>query len=244
MTFRFPLPAHAHLLWLLGALTVCPTLGATSASAADLRGFASAGPMGLILFQPCAGKAVSPRTLRIEDESPDAALTEGIFDVRKIMLDSSRPPMGVSWRRVGLVVKAPVHARVGNRHLVCRGGRQHPRGATLWAAGVIRPGAWWPARRTRGSSVGRAAGALSATPFASRARSLPCRRRLVSTGWRLDPRRDYEECAATAPKPPTARASAFATAAPTGAPRAFDSGVGRPACRHRPTDATSPACDC
>jgi uncharacterized membrane protein len=67
------------------------TLASPAAMAADLRGFASLGLNGLILFQPCEGRKLSPRTLKVEDATPDAALTAGIDDVRKIMLESGRP---------------------------------------------------------------------------------------------------------------------------------------------------------
>jgi uncharacterized membrane protein len=74
-------------------LLVAGTLAgvAGSAAAADLRGFASAGPFGVMLFQPCEGKKVSVRALKVEDATPDGALTAGVDAVRKIMLDSGRP---------------------------------------------------------------------------------------------------------------------------------------------------------
>jgi len=74
-------------------LLVAGTLAgvAGSAAAADLRGFASAGPFGVMLFQPCEGKKVSVRALKVEDATPDGELTAGVDAVRKIMLDSGRP---------------------------------------------------------------------------------------------------------------------------------------------------------
>lgn len=76
---------------LVACTLACGALAPVTPSvAADLRGFASAGPFG-ILFQPCEGKKVSARTLKVEDATPDGALSAGIDDVRKIMLDSSRP---------------------------------------------------------------------------------------------------------------------------------------------------------
>ena len=176
MTFRFPLSAHAHLLWLLGALTICPTLGVTSASAADLRGFASAGPMGVILFQPCAGKAVSPRTLRIEDESPAEALTAGILDVRKIMLDSSRP-LYVEFRgdASGLVVKARRFMRASGTVTSCaEADSSIPGAATLWAIGGDP--AWRlvaSAADARLERLGAPPVHFPATPFASRGTKSP-----------------------------------------------------------------------
>lgn len=67
------------------------TLASPAATAAELRGFASLGLNGLILFQPCDGRKLSPRTLKLEDATRDASLTAGIDDVRKIMLESGRP---------------------------------------------------------------------------------------------------------------------------------------------------------
>lgn len=72
----------------LGALAA---LVSATAGAADFRGFASAGPLGVILFQQCEGKALSQRTFKVEDHTPDGALMAGIDDVRAIMLNSSRP---------------------------------------------------------------------------------------------------------------------------------------------------------
>ena len=84
------LPAAGRVLaplLMLGALAI----GTTASHAADLRGFASLGLNGLILFQPCEGKTLSARTLKVEDATPDTALSAGIDDVRKIMLESGRP---------------------------------------------------------------------------------------------------------------------------------------------------------
>ena len=67
------------------------SLASPAGTAAELRGFASLGLNGLILFQPCNGRKLSPRTLKVEDATPEAALTAGIDDVRKIMLESGRP---------------------------------------------------------------------------------------------------------------------------------------------------------
>jgi uncharacterized membrane protein len=66
-------------------------LAVPAAKSAELRGFASLGLNGLILFQPCEGRKMSTRTLRVEDRTPDATLTAGIDEVRRIMLESGRP---------------------------------------------------------------------------------------------------------------------------------------------------------
>jgi uncharacterized membrane protein len=85
-----PPMARLRLLALVPMLFAM-ALAAPAATAAELRGFASLGLNGLILFQPCEGKKLSTRTLRVEDATPDAALTAGIDDVRRIMLESGRP---------------------------------------------------------------------------------------------------------------------------------------------------------
>lgn len=77
-----------------GRLALAAVLAAVTvpmASAAEWRGFASAGPLGVILFQPCEGPKLSARTLSIDDQTPDTALSAGMTDVRQIMLDSGRP---------------------------------------------------------------------------------------------------------------------------------------------------------
>ncbi len=67
-------------------------LGASAAAvAADLRGFVSNGPEGLLLFQACNGAQLSQQTTKINDKTPDEALTTGTVAVREIMLDSGRP---------------------------------------------------------------------------------------------------------------------------------------------------------
>lgn len=67
-------------------------LGASAAAvAADLRGFVSNGPEGLLLFQACNGAQLSQRTMKVDDKTPDEALTAGTVAVREIMLDSGRP---------------------------------------------------------------------------------------------------------------------------------------------------------
>ena len=66
-------------------------LTATASGAADLRGFASLGLNGLILFQPCDGKVVDPHAQGRRRHAGHGALSAGIDDVRKIMLESGRP---------------------------------------------------------------------------------------------------------------------------------------------------------
>ena len=135
----------------LGALTA---LAPATAGAADFRGFASAGPLGVILFQPCEGKTLSPRTFKIEDNTPDGALMAGIDDVRAIMLNSGRP-LYVEFRgdAKGILVTARQFQRaVGTAESCIDAPRDIPAGVRLWAGGgdpgwhfvVNRPGC--PAR--------------------------------------------------------------------------------------------------
>jgi len=92
------------MAWAAGG---CALITATPSAAADLRGFASAGPFGVMLFQPCEGRKVAARALKVDDATPDGALTAGFESVRKIMLDPGRP-LYVEFRgdSVGLAVKA------------------------------------------------------------------------------------------------------------------------------------------
>ena len=130
MTLRFRIPPTAFALC---AAVVLPI----TAVAADLRGFAAPGPMGVILFQPCSGKAMSNRLLQVEDETPDSALTAGIDDVRKIMLEAGRP-LYVEFRgdTVGLVAKARRFQRASGTITSCADAASDiPAAAPLWATG-------------------------------------------------------------------------------------------------------------
>ncbi len=59
--------------------------------AADFRGFASPGPLGVILFNACQGKDPVRNVTKIEDATPDSAMSAGIEAVREIMLGAGRP---------------------------------------------------------------------------------------------------------------------------------------------------------
>jgi len=78
------LPCFAALTLLSAAVGAAPT-------STELRGLVSEGPDGTLLFQACAGRAASARLLRLEDRTPETALSAGIQDVRQIMLDPARP---------------------------------------------------------------------------------------------------------------------------------------------------------
>lgn len=64
---------------------------ATTAVAADLRGFVSNGPEGLLFFHACNGAQLSSQMVPVVDKTPEEALTAGTVVVREIMLDSGRP---------------------------------------------------------------------------------------------------------------------------------------------------------
>jgi uncharacterized membrane protein len=116
-------------------------LTATASTAADLRGFASLGLNGLILFQPCEGSKLSARTLKVEDATPDTALTVGIDDVRRIMLESGRP-LYVEFRGdvAGIVATARQFQRALGTVTSCESAPTDIAAATrLWAAGDDPP---------------------------------------------------------------------------------------------------------
>jgi uncharacterized membrane protein len=118
----------------LGALTA---LASATADAADFRGFASAGPLGVILFQPCEGRTMSSRTFKIEDNTPDGALMAGIDDVRAIMLNSGRP-LYVEFRgdAKGILVTARQFQRaVGTAESCIDAPRDILAGVRFWAQG-------------------------------------------------------------------------------------------------------------
>jgi uncharacterized membrane protein len=64
---------------------------ATTAGAADLRGFVNNGPEGLLFFHACNGAQLSSQMVPVVDKTPEEALTAGTVAVREIMLDSGRP---------------------------------------------------------------------------------------------------------------------------------------------------------
>lgn len=112
-------------------------LAVPAATAAELRGFASLGLNGLILFQPCEGRKLAPRTLRVEDATPDTALTAGIDEVRRIMLESGRP-LYVELRAdvAGLVATARQFQRALGTVASCASAPTDiAAGTRLWAAG-------------------------------------------------------------------------------------------------------------
>jgi uncharacterized membrane protein len=118
----------------LGALSA---IAPAAVGAVDFRGFASAGPLGVILFQPCEGKTLSPRTFRVEDDTPDGALMAGIDDVRAIMLNSGRP-LYVEFRgdAKGILVTARQFQRaVGTAESCIDAPRDIPAAARFWAGG-------------------------------------------------------------------------------------------------------------
>jgi uncharacterized membrane protein len=119
------------------ALVALSALAPAVVSAADFRGFASAGPLGVILFQPCEGKAPSQRTLKIEDKTPEGALMAGIDDVRAIMLNSGRPLfVEVRGDAKGILLTARQFQRaVGTAESCIDAPRDIPAEVRFWAQG-------------------------------------------------------------------------------------------------------------
>ncbi len=128
-------PVVKRLLALAALATVATA--PTVAHAADYRGFASAGPLGVILFQECKGRAPAARLVNLEDETAESALAAGIEDVRRIMLDSNRP-LYVEFDGIG--AGARVKARrfrraVGTVESCADALKDVPPGTRLWATG-------------------------------------------------------------------------------------------------------------
>jgi hypothetical protein len=74
----------------LVALAALPA-AAAPAAAAELRGFVSDGPAGLLAFQRCEGAALAKALERLSDKTPDTALTAAVAAVRRVMEDPDRP---------------------------------------------------------------------------------------------------------------------------------------------------------
>lgn len=82
--------ANLHALLFAMLLPMTAALQAAPSST-GLRGMVIEGPEGVLLFQACAGRAASARLLRLEDRTPEAALSTGMTGVRQIMLEPGRP---------------------------------------------------------------------------------------------------------------------------------------------------------
>jgi uncharacterized membrane protein len=147
-------------------LALATGLAAAPVAAADVRGFASAGPLGVILFQPCEGRKLSARALTIDDVTPESALSAGIADVRQIMYDSSRPLyVEFTGEAAGNSVRATRFQRaVGTIESCAVAGL--PAGAKVWAGGE-EPG--WrllvTAREARLERAGEKPVRFPAAPF-------------------------------------------------------------------------------
>jgi uncharacterized membrane protein len=119
------------------AIALCALGASAAAGAADLRGFVSNGPEGLLLFQVCNGAQLSRQTLRIDDKTPDEALTAGTVAVREIMLDSGRP-LYLEFRGdvAGPVATARQFQRaIGHVETCADAPKDAPAGARLLASG-------------------------------------------------------------------------------------------------------------
>ena len=146
---------------------------AAVAQAADLRGLASPGPLGLILFQECRGKESVSSVVKLQDATPDAALTAGLEAVRKIMLEAGRP---IYVEFVGSSaansVKATRFVRaVGTIESCAAALNSMPSGVRLWASG--QEPTWQlivTAREARLERLGESPVRFPAAPFAAAAR--------------------------------------------------------------------------
>lgn len=122
--------------WAAAALVaaVLPSL----AGAAEFRGFASPGPLGVTLFQECRGKAPGRSLAKIDDATPEGALSAGLDEVRKIMLESGRP-IYVEFRGSAAAgeIKASQFVRaIGTIESCAAAQSDLPAGTRLWAAGL------------------------------------------------------------------------------------------------------------
>lgn len=107
-----------------------------AALAADFRGFASAGPMGLILFQECRGTAPAPRVVKVEDATQDGTFSAGIEAVRRIMLNAGRPLyVEFSGDASGQAIKARQFQRAVGTFQSCAAAAPIAAGVQLLAAG-------------------------------------------------------------------------------------------------------------
>ena len=141
----------------------------TGVLAADYRGFASPGPLGVILFQACQGKDAARNVTKIEDVTPDAAMSAGLEAVREIMLGAGRP-IYVEFRGnpTGKGVKATHFVRaVGTLETCAAALDSLPPRAPFWAGGqdptwqlVVNPG------EARFERPGEKPVRFPATPFA------------------------------------------------------------------------------
>jgi uncharacterized membrane protein len=150
------------------AATGALLLAAAPAGAADFRGFAADGPLGVILFQECRGNALVPRVLKVDDRTPQAALSAGIESVRKIMLDGGRPLyVEFSGTSDGKTAVAQHFHRAVGTAPTCAEVPAIPAGAVVWAGGNDPP---WRLVATRGGArlerPGHTAMRLPAAPFA------------------------------------------------------------------------------
>jgi uncharacterized membrane protein len=83
---------------MLKKLTIAATAAVTfNATAADLRGFVTEGPAGLLVFQTCEGAALSKTLLKLSDKTPDTALTAGVGEIRQVRQGGIERPLYVEF---------------------------------------------------------------------------------------------------------------------------------------------------
>jgi uncharacterized membrane protein len=128
--------------------------------------------MGLILFQACRGDALAPTVTKVEDRTAESVLTAGILDVRKIMLDASRP-LYVEFSGSGdaKLVRAQRFYRAIGTATTCAEAPALADGTLVWAIGNQPP--WQLSASRAGAQLlrpGVAPVRFPAGPFASAAR--------------------------------------------------------------------------
>lgn len=139
------------------------------AQASDHRGFASPGPLGVILFQACQGKEPARNVTKIEDGTPDSALSAGLDAVRAIMLEAGRP-IYVEFRGAPTAkgIKATHFVRASGTLDSCAAALNSvPAGTRLWAGG--QDPTWQlvgASREARLERVGEKPVRFPAAPFA------------------------------------------------------------------------------
>jgi uncharacterized membrane protein len=170
----------------MNALALGLTLS-TGVLAADFRGFASPGPLGVVLFQACQGKDQVRNVTKIEDATPDSAMSAGLEAVREIMLGAGRP-IYVEFRGnpAGKGVKATEFVRaIGTLESCAAALDSLPPRTRFWAGGqdptwqlVVTPG------EARFERPGEKPIRFPATPFALSAK--PAAKRTVDAWSPMD----------------------------------------------------------
>ena len=129
-------PLHRNGLPTLAAAALLLLMSPLATQAADFRGFASPGPMGVILFQECQGRQPAARVVKVEDATKDGAFSEGLGAVSRIMLNPGRPIyVEFAGERGGQSIRAQQFQRAVGTFENCAAVELIAAGTQLWAAG-------------------------------------------------------------------------------------------------------------